>query len=124
MIKGGIGDFLQCLPHVMAHPEHQYLVASHHDHVHEHAGEKPSRGTCTIFVSLAQFCATSARVPRGETSSGPRQRVKIFIWLWNAGHGANMNATQRGTIADSSGYDILKNICPPHPPHSIHACKA
>ncbi len=37
-VKGGIGDFLQCLPFMLAHPEHQYLVASHHDHVSEFFG--------------------------------------------------------------------------------------
>ena len=29
-VKGGIGDFLQCLPFMLAHPEHEYLVASHY----------------------------------------------------------------------------------------------
>ena len=28
-IKGGIGDFLQYLPFVLAHPQYRYLVASH-----------------------------------------------------------------------------------------------
>jgi hypothetical protein len=32
-VKGGIGDFLQCLPFMLAHPECRYLVASHHDRV-------------------------------------------------------------------------------------------
>jgi hypothetical protein len=30
-IKGGIGDFLQCLPFVLEHPGNSYLVASHYD---------------------------------------------------------------------------------------------
>lgn len=30
-VKGGIGDFLQCLPFMLSHPEHKYLVASHYD---------------------------------------------------------------------------------------------
>lgn len=34
-VKGGIGDFLQCLPFMMAHPENLYLVASHYDRVVE-----------------------------------------------------------------------------------------
>jgi len=34
-VKGGVGDFLQCLPYMRAHPEHRYLVASHHDRVAE-----------------------------------------------------------------------------------------
>lgn len=29
-VKGGIGDFLQCLPFMMAHPEHRYFVVSHY----------------------------------------------------------------------------------------------
>lgn len=34
-VKGGVGDFLQCLPYMLAHPEHKYLVASHYDRVTE-----------------------------------------------------------------------------------------
>lgn len=34
-VKGGIGDFLQCLPFMLAHPEHEYLVASHFDRATE-----------------------------------------------------------------------------------------
>ena len=34
-IKGGFGDFLQCLPFMLFHPYHRYLVASHNDHVVE-----------------------------------------------------------------------------------------
>lgn len=34
-IKGGIGDFLQCLPHVLAHPGQRYFVASHYDRAPE-----------------------------------------------------------------------------------------
>lgn len=35
-VKGGIGDFLQCLPFMLTHPKHnQYLVASHYDRVPE-----------------------------------------------------------------------------------------
>ena len=34
-VKGGIGDFLQCLPFMLAHPEHEYLVASHYDRATE-----------------------------------------------------------------------------------------
>jgi hypothetical protein len=37
-VKGGIGDFLQCLPFMLDHPEHRYLVASHHDRVSEFFG--------------------------------------------------------------------------------------
>lgn len=28
-VKGGFGDFLQCLPFILEHPDHYYLVASH-----------------------------------------------------------------------------------------------
>jgi hypothetical protein len=34
-VKGGIGDFLQYLPFMLAHPEHRYLVASHYNRVQE-----------------------------------------------------------------------------------------
>lgn len=34
-VKGGIGDFLQCLPFMLANPDRRYLVASHHDRVVE-----------------------------------------------------------------------------------------
>ena len=30
-VKGGIGDFLQCLPFMKKNPQHQYLVASHYN---------------------------------------------------------------------------------------------
>lgn len=34
-VKGGIGDFLQCVPFMLEHTEHKYLVASHYDRVLE-----------------------------------------------------------------------------------------
>jgi hypothetical protein len=34
-VKGGIGDFLQCLPFMLTHPNNRYLVASHCDNVQE-----------------------------------------------------------------------------------------
>ena len=34
-VKGGIGDFLQCLPSMLAYPDRRYLVASHYDRVPE-----------------------------------------------------------------------------------------
>lgn len=34
-VKGGIGDFLQCLPYMMAYPEHEYFVVSHYDRATE-----------------------------------------------------------------------------------------
>lgn len=30
-VKGGIGDFLQCVPFILEHPQYRYLVASHSD---------------------------------------------------------------------------------------------
>ena len=30
-VKGGIGDFLQCLPFMLAHKDNRYLVATHYD---------------------------------------------------------------------------------------------
>ena len=32
-VKGGIGDFLQCLPFMLTHQNYRYLVASHYDRV-------------------------------------------------------------------------------------------
>ena len=32
-VKGGIGDFLQCLPFMLSNPNETYLVASHYDQV-------------------------------------------------------------------------------------------
>lgn len=32
-VKGGIGDFLQCLPFMLAHPDDRYFVASHYNDV-------------------------------------------------------------------------------------------
>lgn len=37
-VKGGIGDFLQCVPFMLAHPEYRYLVASHNDCIQEFFG--------------------------------------------------------------------------------------
>jgi len=34
-VKGGIGDFLQCLPFMLNHPEYRYLVVSHYDRATE-----------------------------------------------------------------------------------------
>ena len=51
-VKGGIGDFLQCLPFMMTHPEHRYLVASHHDRVSEFFG---SLGLEVEEVSLGRL---------------------------------------------------------------------
>jgi ADP-heptose:LPS heptosyltransferase len=34
-VKGGIGDFLQCLPYMLSSPKHRYLVASHYARVLE-----------------------------------------------------------------------------------------
>jgi ADP-heptose:LPS heptosyltransferase len=34
-IKGGIGDFLQCVPFVLEHPDHHYVVASHYNRAPE-----------------------------------------------------------------------------------------
>lgn len=37
-IKGGIGDFLQCVPFVLEHPDHRYVVASHYNRAPEFFG--------------------------------------------------------------------------------------
>lgn len=34
-VKGGIGDFLQCLPFMLKHPKNWYLVASHYERAPE-----------------------------------------------------------------------------------------
>jgi hypothetical protein len=51
-VKGGIGDFLQCVPFMLAYPKNRYLVASHNDCVLEFFG---SLGIEVEEVSLGRL---------------------------------------------------------------------
>jgi len=51
-VKGGIGDFLQCLPFMKAHPGNLYYVASHHNDVQ---GFFSKVGVGVVEVPLGQM---------------------------------------------------------------------